>query len=910
MKNQIVLASIWIFLFLMTNINAQEQFVPHLIFGEDPAVYKPSSLFTGDLDNDNDLDVISSSNKKGEIVWFENDGTGHFTYHLLGQVDKLGQIQVVDFNQDSSLDIAYASLSLNEFGLFQNDGVGSFTQHALVQDVEEYADFEIADLDSDGDMDICYIPSEWTNMNWYRNEGSGNFSKQVIDEEFVNYSSIDVVDMDRDGDMDLLLGQPYFPSIFLYENDGTQQFTPKNIDYVTDPYADWFNNPEICAIDFDGDGDLDIFEAYQSYYAPGWYQNDGNQNFTYSTFGLTACESCFLEYLEGAIATDLDKDGDADIVNGEFGNISIYENSGEMTFSESTLELNSSKLLLCTGDLDGDYGIDIIAADVDNCEISWFRNGYSWDKYGQIMHFSPKYKTVIAKGLLGANSVFSADMDNDGDMDVVSTAEPVNSIYLHTNDGLGNFTSDTIFTTIQGLQDARSADLDNDGDMDIILNDRNNLLWQESTTEGFILQNSIIKYNNNIRSFLTADLDFDGDLDLVTTGDDRDNDKLIVHENTGSGQFIDHMIFPNNRPLISLLITDMDQDGKQDILTSHYTGPSSEITWHRNLGDLSFCSHLLTSEAQYPFHLSAADLNGDGRIDIVSNWYESKLVWYGRDDYENYLEHTIAEKAYLNSIVTEDMDLDGDIDILTVSEEKSVIGWYENDGKGNFTPYVITTEADGACDICATDIDGDGDPDVVSASNQDRKVRWYCNVMQPVANFKADTLLGEVPLTVQFYDSSSGVRTSWLWNFGDGETSTERNPIHTYTEQDSFTVTLSLNGPNGSCMDKKDNYIITLEPSAVTNDMNNLPQKYQLYDNYPNPFNPTTHIQFDLPQTSRVEICVYDIQGKIVDQLLNEKYPAGQHEVQWNAANHPSGIYFIRMTSDKFTETRKCLLLK
>lgn len=83
-----------------------------------------------------------------------------------------------------------------------------------------------------------------------------------------------------------------------------------------------------------------------------------------------------------------------------------------------------------------------------------------------------------------------------------------------------------------------------------------------------------------------------------------------------------------------------------------------------------------------------------------------------------------------------------------------------------------------------------------------------------------------------------------------------------------------------------------------------------LFPSYPNPFNPATHIRFDLPQTSRIEIYVYDIQGKLVDQLLDERYPAGQHEVQWNAANHPSGIYFIRMTSDKFTETRKCLLLK
>jgi hypothetical protein len=89
-----------------------------------------------------------------------------------------------------------------------------------------------------------------------------------------------------------------------------------------------------------------------------------------------------------------------------------------------------------------------------------------------------------------------------------------------------------------------------------------------------------------------------------------------------------------------------------------------------------------------------------------------------------------------------------------------------------------------------------------------------------------------------------------------------------------------------------------------------IPKEYELSQNYPNPFNPMTKIKYDLPVTSRVTLRVYDILGRVVLTLVNKRQSTGSYQVQWNAVNMPSGIYFYRLQAGSFTETKKLLLLK
>lgn len=89
-----------------------------------------------------------------------------------------------------------------------------------------------------------------------------------------------------------------------------------------------------------------------------------------------------------------------------------------------------------------------------------------------------------------------------------------------------------------------------------------------------------------------------------------------------------------------------------------------------------------------------------------------------------------------------------------------------------------------------------------------------------------------------------------------------------------------------------------------------IPMEYQMYQNYPNPFNPSTNIKFEIPKSSVTKLIVYDITGKELGLLLNEKLEAGTYEYNWNAAEYSSGVYFYRVESGNFTATKRMLLVK
>lgn len=89
------------------------------------------------------------------------------------------------------------------------------------------------------------------------------------------------------------------------------------------------------------------------------------------------------------------------------------------------------------------------------------------------------------------------------------------------------------------------------------------------------------------------------------------------------------------------------------------------------------------------------------------------------------------------------------------------------------------------------------------------------------------------------------------------------------------------------------------------------PESYSLSQNYPNPFNPTTNIQFEIPENlSEVKLIVYDITGKAVATLINEKLNAGRYDVTFNGSNLASGMYFYKLTAGSFSSVKKLVLIK
>jgi hypothetical protein len=100
------------------------------------------------------------------------------------------------------------------------------------------------------------------------------------------------------------------------------------------------------------------------------------------------------------------------------------------------------------------------------------------------------------------------------------------------------------------------------------------------------------------------------------------------------------------------------------------------------------------------------------------------------------------------------------------------------------------------------------------------------------------------------------------------------------------------------------------EAGSVLKTQPSSPTVYNLHDNYPNPFNPSTTISYDLPTDSKVTLKVYDVLGREVATLVDEYKQAGYHEARLNASTMASGVYLYRLQSGSFTATKKFLLLR
>ncbi|GAG77067.1 unnamed protein product, partial [marine sediment metagenome] len=115
---------------------------------------------------------------------------------------------------------------------------------------------------------------------------------------------------------------------------------------------------------------------------------------------------------------------------------------------------------------------------------------------------------------------------------------------------------------------------------------------------------------------------------------------------------------------------------------------------------------------------------------------------------------------------------------------------------------------------------------------------------------------------------------------------------------------------NSEINDESDSlFTIDIFPS-VEDDFNGIPDSYKLLQNFPNPFNPITKIYYGVPQSSYVELVVYDLLGNEIVKLISEEKEAGYHSVNFDASSYNSGIYFYRFKAGGFVSTKKMLLLK
>jgi len=164
------------------------------------------------------------------------------------------------------------------------------------------------------------------------------------------------------------------------------------------------------------------------------------------------------------------------------------------------------------------------------------------------------------------------------------------------------------------------------------------------------------------------------------------------------------------------------------------------------------------------------------------------------------------------------------------------------------------------------------------------------------------------------------LKNNWLWD-GDGSDASNKFAKLNLNILDAGNHTFTIYGVDAAntnafldilLLTNDADYIPSDSDFSVTNAENNFlrPEKFELLQNFPNPFNPTTLIKYAIAATSEVVIKVYDILGKEIATLVNEVKSPGVYQTQFNGNNLPSGIYIYTISAGKFSEAKKMVLIK
>jgi uncharacterized repeat protein (TIGR01451 family) len=330
-------------------------FVPHLsapTFGGGSR----AAVVLGDVDGDNDLDVVDASGDSQRV--YLNDGTGQFTPHPIAPTFGGGNsldLALGDIDGDGDLDAVVANYNQAQ-GVYVNNGTGLFVPHPIAPTFGDGYSYDLVLGDVDGDGDLDAVVGNGTYHATYVNNGIGQFSPHPDTPTFSTgtyFTDLVMGDVDGDGDLDIVAAQASSSPQQVHLNDGTGQFAP----HPTAPTFGAGNSFALALGDVDGDGDLDAIVG-NSDSDLVLYLNDGIGQFslhpTDPTFGFGSVQVVTLG--------DVDGDGDLDaVVSHGAAGIYIYRNAGTGQFTSHSSFSDDEFIAL--GDVDGDGDLDIVTAD-------------------------------------------------------------------------------------------------------------------------------------------------------------------------------------------------------------------------------------------------------------------------------------------------------------------------------------------------------------------------------------------------------------------------------------------------------------------------------------------------------------------------------------------------------------------
>ena len=527
-------------------------------------------------------------------------------------------------------------------------------------------------------------------------------------------SSFAVGDLDGDGDVDILVGDSFFgsPGVSVLKNNGDQTFTAPV--YYSAPLNEVVG--EVALSDFDSDGDLDAFATIRGSFDQMTkikvWRNNGNGTF------VAPVEFTTGQGPVGIVIADFTGDGKPDVVTANYGgsSISILRHNG--------LTGNSAGFLPPVNFSSGNHAEKIAAAHVNSDQILDVVVGETVDigpaatlavmiNTGNGIFAAPVIYDAAPGGRFGSTAVALADLDNDGDVDLIggglysSGSIDNGAVTIRRNNGSGTFGSAEIilFTNpnyVSNPKEITTGFINGDGFPDIVA-----AVPSGRAIEGFVVVNSNgsggfntpVYYEASQQTFDVAivDLDGDGDGDVITLA--NSSAAVTVHENLGNGSF---PVLPRYEVASlsdAVESADIDNDGDIDIVVNGEVDIASVdpvVKILKNNGNGTFASAIDYTPTRNFADMKLRHINGDGFVDLIFA-PDGNYPPYHFGTALNLGNGTFAPTVVTNvfscgegTIDAADLDGDGDLDIMLTEEEtcpgvEPRIFIFRNDGNQNFT---------------------------------------------------------------------------------------------------------------------------------------------------------------------------------------------------------------------------------
>jgi hypothetical protein len=365
---------------------------------------------------------------------------------------------------------------------------------------------------------------------------------------------------------------------------------------------------------------------------------------------------------------------------------------------------------------------------------------------GNTLTFAPTYDFKPGETLFA--TITSAARSNNGNL----VSPRVFQFTAAVTGGNGTFSGGAEVPVGSSPYIVLTADIDGDGDLDLLTPNfnGNSVSIRLNNGAGVYSGTTNVPVGSQPRGLALSDLDGDGDLDIVTAN--YNDNTASVRFNNGSGVFSGNTVITVGSQPQSVMTSDLDGDGDQDLLVSN--GASSTVSILMNNGSGTFSTNPDVAVGSFPFSLTTADIDNDGDIDLLTGSYQSTTVSIRLNNGSGLFSGAtnLTAGSQPRGVTTADIDADGDLDLLVANASSNNVNVFQNNGAGGFTLSATLSVGNFPGGITAADIDGDNDFDLLIPNIFDNTVSVKLNNGSGVFSNGNTVPVGSQPYRVAMSD--------------------------------------------------------------------------------------------------------------------------------------------------------------